>query len=179
MKYVGIDVHKKMCQVAIIDEDGTPLDEIRFRNDEQGIEDFALKLTTFRDDVKAVVESTGNLWIQVHDRLEAHGFDIVLSNPYKTRLIAEAKIKIDKVDARTLARLLRADMLATCYVPNEEQRSRREFLRHRLRLVKTRTEVKNRIHSLLDKHGLRMPHKNALQQEKHCMAEDAEPRLHG
>ena len=159
MKYVGIDVHKKMCQAAVIDEDGTPLDEIRFRNDAESIEDFAMKLTTFRDEVKAVVESTGNLWIQVHDRLEEHGFDVVLSNPYKTRLIAEAKIKTDKVDARTLARLLRADMLSTCYVPDEEQRSRRELLRHRMQLVKTRTEVKNRIHSLLDKHGLRMPHR--------------------
>jgi len=158
VKYVGIDVHKKMCQAAVLDENGTPLDEIRFRNDAEGIEEFAQKLTTFHDDVKAVVESTGNLWIQIHDRLEEHGFDVVLSNPYKTRLIAEAKVKTDKVDARTLARLLRADMLSTCYVPGEEQRSRRELIRHRLRLVKTRTEVKNRIHSLLDKHGLRMPY---------------------
>ena len=159
VKYVGIDVHKKMCQAAIIDEDGTPLDEIRFRNDVEGIENFALKLTTFHDDMKAVVESTGNLWIQIHDSLEEHGFNVVLSNPYKTRLIAEAKIKTDKVDAKTLARLLRADMLSICYVPDEEQRSRRELLRHRLRLVKTRTEVRNRIHSLLDKHGLRMPYR--------------------
>ena len=159
MKYVGIDIHKKMCQAAIIDDEGELLDEIRFRNDVEGIEDFAMKLTTFRDEVKAVVESTGNLWIQIHDRLEEHGFNVVLSNPYKTRLIAEAKIKTDKVDARTLARLLRADMLSTCYVPNKEERSRREVLSHRMRLVKTRTEVRNRIHSLLDKHGLRMPHK--------------------
>jgi len=159
VKYVGIDIHKKMCQAAIIDDEGELLDEIRFRNDVEGIEDFALKLTTFRDEVKAVVESTGNLWIQVHDRLEEHGFNVVLSNPYKTRLIAEAKIKTDKVDAKTLARLLRADMLSTCYVPNKEERSRREVLSHRMRLVKTRTEVRNRIHSLLDKHGLRMPHK--------------------
>jgi transposase len=66
-------------------------------------------------------------------------------------------VKTDKVDARTLAGLLRTDMLPTCYVPGEELRSRREFLRHRLNLVKIRTGVKNRIHGLLDKHGLRMP----------------------
>ena len=46
-------------------------------------------------------------------------------------------MKTDKVDARTLAALLRADMLPTCYVPGEELRSRRELLRHRLNLVKT------------------------------------------
>ena len=157
MKYVGIDVHKKMRQAAVLDEDGKLLDEIRFANTPEEIEEFSGKLSTFRDEVKAVVESTGNLWIQIHDRLEEHGFDVALSNPSKTRLIAEAKIKTDKVDARTLAALLRADMLPTCYVPGEELRSRRELLRHRLNLVKIRTGIKNRVHGLLDKHGLRMP----------------------
>jgi transposase len=90
---------------------------------------------------------------------------VALSNPSKTRLIAEAKVKTDKVDARTLARLLRADMLPTCYVLGEELRSRRELLRHRMNLVKTRTAVKNRIHGLLDKHGLRMPGTTAFSRD--------------
>jgi transposase len=158
VKYVGIDVHKRMCQAAILDDEGELLDEIRFGNYPGGIEEFALKLESLGDEVRAVVESTGNLWIQVHDRLEEHGTNVVLSNPAKTRLIAEAKVKTDKVDARTLAALLRSGMLSTCYVPDEEQRNRRELLRHRLKLVKTRTEVKNRVHALLDKHGLRMPY---------------------
>jgi len=147
-----------MCQAAILDEDGELLDQIRFLNKKEDIKDFAFKLLTFRDDVKAVVESTGNLWIQIHDILEEFGIDVVLSNPTKTRLIAEAKIKTDKVDAKILARLLRADMLFTCYVPGEEIRNRRELLRYRLDLVKMRTQVKNRIHSLLDKYTLKSPY---------------------
>jgi len=157
VKYVGIDVHKKMCQAATLDEDGSLLEETRFANTPEGIEEYAAKLTSYHDEVKAVVESTGNLWIQIHDRLETRGFTVALSNPGKTRLIAEAKVKTDKVDARTLAALLRADMIPTCYVPGEEIRSRRELLRHRVNLVKNRTMVKNRIHGILDKHGLRMP----------------------
>ena len=157
MKYVGIDVHKKMCQAAILEEDGSLLDEQRFPNTPEGIGEYAAKLASYNDEVSAVVESTGNLWIQIHDRLEKHGFTVALSNPAKTRLIAEAKVKTDKVDARTLAALLRADMIPTCYVPGAELRSRRELLRHRVNLVKNRTMVKNRIHGLLDKHGLRMP----------------------
>ena len=43
MKYVEIDVHKKICQAAVLDED----DEIRFQNDPKGIEEFSEKLTTF------------------------------------------------------------------------------------------------------------------------------------
>ena len=79
MKYVGIDVHKKMCQAAVLNEEGALLDEIRFPNDPDGIEEFAGKLTTFHDEVKAVVESTGNYWIQIHDGLEDHGFDVAPS----------------------------------------------------------------------------------------------------
>ena len=157
MKYVGIDVHKKYCQAAVLDDEGEMLDSIRFLNNKEEIKHFALRLTTFKDDVKAVVESTGNLWIQIYDTLEEFGYDVFLSNPGKTRLIAEAKNKTDKIDAKILARLLRADMLFTCYVPRAEIRNRREFLRARQMFVKNKTQVKNRIHSLLDKHNLRFP----------------------
>ncbi len=40
MKYVGIDVHKKMCQAAVLDEDGELLDQIRFLNEKEEIKDF-------------------------------------------------------------------------------------------------------------------------------------------
>lgn len=76
-----------------------------------------------------------------------------------SRLIAEARVKTDKVNARVLAQLLRADMLPLCFVPTRMQRDRRQFIRHRVHLVKMRTEVKNRIHALLDRHGLRCPYK--------------------
>ena len=158
VKYVGIDVHKKMCQVAILDGNGKLLDETRFTNTSEGIEEFALKLTGFNDEVRAVVESTDNLWVQVHDRLEDYGYDVALSSPANSRLISESRVKTDRTDARALARLHRAGVLSTCYVPREEERSRRELLRHRLRLVKNRTAVRNRVHSLLDKHGLRVPY---------------------
>ena len=157
MKYVGIDVHKKFCQAAVLDDEGELFDQIRFLNNKEEIKDFAFKLLAFKDDVRAVVESTGNLWIQIYDMLEKFGFEVFLSNPGKTRLIAEAKHKTDKVDAKMLARLLRADMLFTCYVPGEEIRNRREFLRARIDFVRNRTQIRNRIHSLLDKHGLRFP----------------------
>jgi len=48
-----------MCQAAVLDEDGELVDQIRFLNKKEDIKEFAVKLLTFRDDVKAVVESTG------------------------------------------------------------------------------------------------------------------------
>jgi len=123
VKYVGIDVHKKMCQVAVLDDDGELLDETRFMNTLEGIEEFASSLSAYGDEVKAVVESTGNLWIQVHDRLETYGYDVALSSPMNSRLVSESRVKTDRTDARALARLHRAGVLSTCFVPGEEERS--------------------------------------------------------
>jgi transposase len=45
----------------------------------------------------AVLESTGNMWMRIHDTLEENGIDTKLANPYKTKIIAEARIKSDKL----------------------------------------------------------------------------------
>jgi len=129
VKYVGIDVHKKMCQAAVLDGNGEPLDETRFTNTPEGIEEFASRLSVYRDEVRAVVESTGNLWIQVHDRFENQGIEVALSSPANSRLVSESRVKTDWTDARALARLHQAGVLSTCYVPDEEERSRMELLR--------------------------------------------------
>ena len=55
----------------------------------------------------AVLESTGNMWMRIHDTLKENGIDTILANPYETRIIAEARIKSDKLDARMLSDLLR------------------------------------------------------------------------
>jgi transposase len=176
--YVGVDVHKKVCRAAIVDEEGEVVDEFSFRNSSQGIEVFTVRLEAFRTKVLVAVESTANLWIRIYDCLEDHGISVVLSNPSKTRLIAEAKVKTDRVDARILAKLLRADMLPLCFVPTRMQRDRRQFIRHRVSLVKMRTEVKNRVHALLDRHGLKCPYKTFVQQEGSEMAQRFEAWFH-
>jgi len=73
----------------------------------------------------------------------------------KTKAIASARIKTDRIDARILAHLLRADLVAESYVPPKEVREIRALVRHRLALVKVRTMVKNRVHSIVDKYGYR------------------------
>ena len=137
-----------------MNENGTILDELTFQNTTQGLSELIQRIRPLGE-AKAVLESTGNLWIKTYDALEAATIQTTLSNPLKTRAIAEARIKTDKIDARTLAHLLRTNLVAASYVPNKETRMRRSLLRHRANLVKTRTEIKNRIHSLLDKYDLK------------------------
>lgn len=153
MIYVGIDVHKRVCRSALMTEKGVILDELTFENNSQGLSTLVERIQPLGE-ARAVLESTGNLWIRAYEALEAAHIKVSLSNPLKTRAIAEARIKTDKIDARTLAHLLRADLVAESYVPDKETRARRSLLRHRASLVKTRTEVKNRVHNLLDKYEL-------------------------
>ena len=52
-----------------------------------------------------------------------------MSNPAKTRAIAEAKVKTDTVDAQNLAQLLAADYLPTVWRPDPATALRRQVLR--------------------------------------------------
>jgi transposase len=77
-----------------------------------------------------------------------------MSNPVRTRLIAEQTVKTDKVDAKALADLLRANFLPTVHTMPRTIRDQRELLRHRVSLVYVQTGLKNRIHGLLTRCGL-------------------------
>jgi transposase len=82
--------------------------------------------------------------------------DVVLSNPIKTKAIAAAKIKTDKLDALKLADLLRGGYIAQCYVPDRMIMDLRELVRHRMALVRTRTRLKNKIHGITLMKGARI-----------------------
>jgi transposase len=89
-----------MCRAALKDDKGKILDEFFFGNDRDGIHDLLSRIHSHEKcSIRAVLESTGNMWMRIHDRLEENEIDTKLANPYKTRIIAEAKIKSDKLDA--------------------------------------------------------------------------------
>ncbi len=105
-----------------------------------------------RDLIKAPIESTGNLWINMYEALEHYGINISLANPLKTRAMAQARIKYDKLDASILADLAGADLISKCYVPIREIRT---LIRHRIDLARRITQLKNKVHTTLDKHTLK------------------------
>jgi transposase len=93
-------------------------------------------------------------WERVYEQLESLGAveEIVLANALQTRLIAQAQVKTDKVDARALARLLRGGLIPRVHVPAKAVRQRKAELRQRLYWARLRTRVRNRLHALLDRH---------------------------
>jgi hypothetical protein len=68
------------------------------------------------NNTKLVMESSG-MWYNIYECLSKRHLDVRLSNPAKTRAITSAKIKTDKLDAVTLADLLRGGYIAECYIP--------------------------------------------------------------
>jgi len=66
--------------------------------------------------MEVAIEATPS-WYWPYDHLEDEGFDVKPSRPLKTKAIAYAKVKADKVDSATLAHLLRSNQLPLSYVP--------------------------------------------------------------
>ena len=152
MYYVGLDVHKEFCQASVLDENGNEVSSTKVPTRKEELESF---LDGF-EDAKFVLESTG-VWEFVYGIVEAKGFEVVLAHPMKVKAISSAKVKTDKVDARTLAQLLRMDMIPASYVPDKEVRDVRELVRHRKALVEKTTAFKNRVKAELLRRGIRRP----------------------
>ena len=157
MNYVGVDIHKKYSVLCAVDERGRKLREARIEgNSGCG---FAQFFASLEGPSKAVVEACWN-WGLVHDELEEieQVEEVVLAHPYKTRLIADAQIKTDRLDAHALGTLLRGNLVARAHVPRGETRVRKNLLRQRLYWARLRTMLRNRIHALLDRQrGLELP----------------------
>lgn len=150
MLYVGIDHHKRYCQLAAVDEQGVLVKERRVLTEREQLTQFVQELA---QPCVATLEA-GRNWGLVYDWLEEMVEEVQLAHPLKVKAIASAKIKTDRIDARILAQLLRADLLPTAHIPSPRTRRLKSLLRQRIFLVVLRTMIKNRIHDLVDRHHL-------------------------
>lgn len=151
MLHYGLDVHKRYTTFCVMDERGAILREGRCLNDQ--LPGVFLEGEGGRS---AVMEAGPN-WGYLYDIIEPLVDRLLLAHPLRVRAIAEARVKTDAIDARTLAHLLRADLIPAAYVPEPVIRRRRELLRYRMDLVKQRTAMKNRVHALLAHVGALSP----------------------
>jgi transposase len=156
MNYVGIDIHKRYSVCAAQDERGRKLGEARIEGN--SADGFVQYLKGLGGKSRVVIEACWN-WGKLYDILEAIPAveEVVLANPLKTRLIADAQIKTDKLDARALALLLRGGFIARAHVPRPETRRRKNLLRQRLYWSRLRTRLRNRVHALVDRHDAPLP----------------------
>lgn len=157
MLYTGIDFHKTYSVACTMDLLGGVRKEARINHKDTTA--FARYFKSLGEDSAVVMEACWN-WGWLFDLLGTlPGItSVLLAHPAKTRIIADAQIKTDKVDARALATLLRGNLVAPVHAPSPVVRSKKHVLRQRLFIVRARTMIRNRIHALIDRQrGLSQP----------------------
>lgn len=159
MRTIGLDVHKRFAEVAIL---STGERSVR-RGERIDATPAALRAfaATLGPDDQVVLEATVNTWA-IADLLCGHAGRVVVSNPMRTRAIADAKVKTDRVDAAVLAQLLAADFIPEVWMPDEATRERRRRIAHRTTLVQQRTRERNRVHAVLHRNLVDCPHSDAF-----------------
>jgi transposase len=154
-RYFGIDLAKRESQVAVLDADGVQIETKRFATTR---ENFVAMAHEMSEGDTAALEVTTNS-TSIARLLKANSpARVIVSNPIKTKTIAQAKIKTDKIDARVLAELARVGYLPEVWLPDEDTEALRQFITDRTSLVRRRTECKNTIHSVL--------HRNMVRQDR-------------
>lgn len=157
MHYIGMDVHKRVTTICVLDENGQIVRELSVKGS-QGVLVARLKLLggELGGTVKIGYEaSSGCGWL--HDQLVACGFRVQVAHPGKLRMIFRSKRKNDRVDAQKIAKLLYLDEVPLAYVPEADIRRWRSLIEYRRGLVARRAATKHRLRALLHEQGVEAP----------------------
>jgi transposase len=151
--YVGIDVHRKRSQIAVVGEDGKVAAN---RNVVNGSEAMTRLVGALPAGTPVAFEAAYG-WGWLAALLEGRGLEPHMVHPLRCKAIASARLKNDKVDAAILAQLLRADLLPEAWIAPPAVRDLRALVRHRVSLVRLRTRMCNKIHAVAADHGYDRP----------------------
>lgn len=147
--YIGLDVHKKTVAYCIQTIDGQMQREGTVAATREALSAWAAGIE--RPWIGALEATLFSGWI--YDHLQPYAQQLQVAHPLLLKAITAAKKKSDRIDARTLTKLLRADALPTCYMARRETRRLRQVLRYRQLLVRQAVRMKNRIAGLLMEAG--------------------------
>lgn len=147
MRVIGLDVSRSVAEVAYL-QDGLLRAGGRIALKRSELEQFAQRL---KPEGHVILEATGNT-AAIVAVLKPHAGRVVVANPLQVRLIAEVKIKTDKIDAAILAQLYAAGFLPEVWIPYEQTQSWRRQVARRTQIVRQRTRLKNEIHAVLAAH---------------------------
>ncbi|MBX3282438.1 MAG: IS110 family transposase [Acidobacteria bacterium] len=154
-RWFGIDLAKRESQVSVLDAEGIQVETKRFATTRENFLSIAGELREGDTVALEVTTNSTSIARLLRGNSKAR---MIVSNPIKTKTIAQAKIKTDKIDARVLAELARVGYLPEVWLPDEDTEALRQFITDRVSLVRRRTECKNTIHSVL--------HRNMVHQER-------------
>jgi transposase len=149
-RFVALDVHRHSVTVAAVDA----RQAVVLKPRRLAMADFARWCRQhLTPDDAVVLEATTNAW-HLYDEVAPLVAAVTVCHPLMVKLISAARVKTDPRDALNLARLLAAGLIPAVWVPPAEVRELRALVSHRQRLVRQRTQARNRLHSVLHRHNL-------------------------
>ena len=151
---IGLDLGDKFSFACVLDPDGTVVAELRFRTTR-----CALRKAMLHHVGARVVLEVGTHSPWVSRELEAMGFEVIVANPRRVRLISRSDSKSDRMDAEHLARLGRVDPKLLSPVRHRGEDAQRDLVLVRARdgLVQARTQFVNQVRGFAKSLGLRIP----------------------
>lgn len=152
-RFVALDVHKHYVLAAAIDSQHQVVLSPRKISMER-FEGWAQTQLLSTDAL--VLEATTNAWT-LYDLLAPLVAQVKVAHPFLVKLIASARVKTDTRDTLHLARLLLAGLIPEVWVPPQPVRELRLLIAHRQRLMRQRTQARNRMQSLLHAHNILPP----------------------
>lgn len=147
MRVVGLDVSRSVAEIAYL-EGGRIRQGGRVELTHSALSRFAAGL---RSTDHAVLEATGNT-AAIVVALKPYVERVIIANPLRVRLIAEARVKTDKIDAAVLAQLYASGFLPEVWIADDRTQALRRQVARRAQIVRQRTRLKNEIHSVLATH---------------------------
>src|SRR6202521_4893731 len=147
--YIGLDVHKKTISYCIKTADGRIVGEGKLQATRPALRGWAEDL---REPWCGAMEATlFSAWI--YDTLKPYAQRLVMGHPARMTAITAGKKKSDTIDARTIADLLRCDLLPTCCVLPPYMRELRRLLPYRNMVVQQSVRMQNKMAGLLMESG--------------------------
>lgn len=144
MYYTGIDLHRRSVVVCTLNDSGNVVERRSMKTQPEQITSYFRQWSAGEQNV--VVECTTG-WLC--DLLRTLGIPVVLAHAKYLKAICYAKVKTDAVDAKTLANLLRMGYVPEAHQLPPEYRAMRDLLRQRMVMEHKRTNIIQRMSSIL------------------------------
>lgn len=164
-KYVGLDVHKETIAVSVADASGG---DVRYFGEIANSADALVKLIRqlrTGDATLSFCYEAGPCGYGIHRQLTDLGWDCQVIAPSLIPRKVGDRVKTDRRDSITLARLHRAGELTAVWIPDEAQEALRDATRAREDLKHLQTQARQRLAAFLLRHERRYPGKDTWTQQ--------------
>jgi transposase len=156
-KFIGMDVHKADISIGIAEAEGGEAGYYgKIDNTPYAYLKLAKRLNKVGEEVLFCYEA-GPCGYEVYRQLTKAGYDCVVIAPSLIPKKSGERVKTDRRDAVSLARLLRAGELTSIWVPDREQEAMRDLTRAREDMKAMERQSRQRLGGFLLRHGTVYP----------------------